>query len=175
MARSSDRRRPRGGCALPRSAVLVVALATLVLAASAGAALPPPRPLPPPAQAVVCGLHDPLLDRLFGCAAQTPPPPSAPPPSSPPAAPAPGGTASSPTPNGPSAPSTPPAASAVPAALQDIAAHQISLTLRFVPGELMIRFTPGTTAKQQAYVLAEARVTVNHRIAPLGVVVVNVS
>jgi len=59
--------------------------------------------------------------------------------------------------------------------LQDVAAHQISLTPRFVPGELMLRFTPGTTAKQQAQVLAEARVTVNHRIAPLGVVVVNVS
>ena len=44
-----------------------------------------------------------------------------------------------------------------------------------MPGVLMVRFKPGTTAQQQAKVLADARVTVDHRIAQLGVVVVNVS
>lgn len=111
----------------------------------------------------MCALHNSVLDLLFGCAAQTPPPPS-----TPPAPPALSGTSA------PSAPSTPPAAPAAPAALKDVPAHRVSLTPRFLPGVLMVRFTPGTTAQQQAHVLAEARVTIGHRIAQLGVVVVNV-
>jgi len=49
-----------------------------------------------------------------------------------------------------------------------------SLTPRFVPDLLLVRFRPGTTAAAKQRVLADAGVTVDHTIARIGVVVVRV-
>jgi len=56
-----------------------------------------------------------------------------------------------------------------------VPAHRVSLTPRFLPGALLVKFKPGTTADRQRQVLADAGVTVEDRIARVGVVVVGVA
>jgi subtilisin family serine protease len=76
-----------------------------------------------------------------------------------------------------------PAAAASPAApvnttttsLREVPPHAVSLTPRFVPDLLMVRFRATATPRQQSQVLADAKVSVDHRIVQLGVVVVRMA
>lgn len=56
--------------------------------------------------------------------------------------------------------------------LRELAPHAVSLTPRFVPDLLMVRFRAAATQRQRSQALANAKVSVDHRIPQLGVVVV---
>jgi len=151
-------RRPIRSTRLPQRLAVLLVVAALVPAATAAAA-GRPLPLPPP---FPCGIF-PWLDLLLGCPTPAPPAPPNEPPTSPPPAP-------------PSAPPTPAAVAPTgPAALSDVPLHTVSPVPRFVPDVLMLRFRPGTSAMQQARVLADAGVTVDHAIARIGIVVVRMA
>jgi hypothetical protein len=60
-------------------------------------------------------------------------------------------------------------------ALATVAPHAVASAPRYVTDKLLLTFRRGVSAQQEATALADAGVTVDHRIAALGVVVVRMS